>query len=186
MYDSIVSENKVPQVNITFVDAANFERLQSAHFKMQDFKDVIRQGSSSSAMSVMTLSYLISLNNYLSEIALGRRSELRQLALTANESHYTEFAVMQDMTTPSPPLYLGEQAKLCYDTLPVDDHSLIIVVQKGFLNHLADNKDNYREFVLACIRCMDRFNCDLSQLNHLYLQLQLTAAPFELLRCRIQ
>lgn len=186
MYDTIVSENKAPQVNITFVDAANFNRLQSAHFKMQDFKDVVRQAKANTAMSVMTLAYLIELNNHLSEIVIGQNRVLCQLALTENERTYTEFAVLQDMTTPASPHYLGEQAKLCYDTLPLDDHSLIIVVQKGFLNHLADNKDNYREFVLACIRCMDRFNCDLSQLNQLYLQLQLTAAPFELLRCRIQ
>lgn len=173
-------------LQITFVDAANFERLQSHHFNMAEFVPLIHQQKHKNVLSVMTHAYLIELNHYLSDLLFGFPRGLNQVSLSEREAEYTRYAVSTDMVTPD---YLDScvgETKLFYDTLPIDSHSLIVNVQKGFLNHLADSKDNYREFVLACIRCMDRFNCDKSQLNQLYLQHQLSSAPFELLRCRIQ
>jgi hypothetical protein len=184
--------------SITFVDRDNFTRLQSAHFKMEDFVTVVRSGKPSSQLSVMTHAYLCELNTRLSELVLGQNLPSFGPNQSTKEAQYTEFSVWDDMTRPrmecevmgdsllSRSLTPQKPHELCYDALPVDGQNLLIVVQQGFLYHLADSKDNYKQFVLACIRCMDRFNCDLSQLNQLYLQLQLSEAPFELLRCRIQ
>lgn len=173
------------RVSITFVDRDSFVRLQSPHFKMDEFVTLVHSARSSESLSVMSHAYLAELNTRLSELVLGSSFCFSGPAQTPREAKYTAFAVWQDMTV-SCEDFSEKTPELCYDALPVDGQNLLIVVQKGFLYHLADNKDNYKKFVLACIRCMDRFNCDLSQLNQLYLQLQLTEAPFELLRCRIQ
>lgn len=185
MYNELAGSEPVQRIGITFVDAANFNNLQSQHFKMAEFPELIWSGARQDALSVMTHAYLVELNNYLSELVIGTTPISHHLALSEREKEYTRFAVHGDMTEECY-AQLGDTQKLSYDTLPIDGQTLIVVVQKGFLNHLADSKDNYRAFVLACIRCMDRFNCDLSQLNQLYLRLQLTSAPYELMRCRIQ
>ena len=185
MYNELEASEPVQRIGITFVDAANFNNLQSQHFKMAEFPELIWSGARQDALSVMTHAYLAELNNYLSELVIGVLPiSTHHVPLSEREKDYARFAVQGDMTANCLPL--GDTQKLSYDTLPIDGQTLIVVVQKGFLNHLADSKDNYRAFVLACIRCMDRFNCDLSQLNQLYLRLQLTSAPYELMRCRIQ
>lgn len=173
------------QISVTFVDQDSFKRLQSTHFKMEDFAKLVRSGKPSTALSVMSHAYLAELNRLISDLVLGRIEDYQAPVQTPKEIQYTTYAVWEDMTQSLPTCAL-EPPELCYDALPLDAQSLLIVVQKGFLYHLAGNKDNYKQFVLACIGCMDRFNCDLSQLNQLYLQLQLSDAPFELLRCRIQ
>jgi hypothetical protein len=185
MYNELAASEPVQQIGITFVDAANFNNLQSQHFKMAEFPELIWGGARQDALSVMTHAYLVELNNYLSELVVGNIQISTHVPLSEREKEYTRFAVQDDMKGECC-VPLGDTQKLSYDTLPIDGQTLIVVVQKGFLNHLADSKDNYRAFVLACIRCMDRFNCDLSQLNQLYLRLQLTSAPYELMRCRIQ
>lgn len=185
MYNELAASEPVQRIGITFVDAANFNNLQSQHFKMAEFPELIWSGVRQDALSVMTHAYLVELNNYLSELVIGSTPISTHVPLSEREKNYTRFAVQGDMTAEHC-VPLGDTQKLSYDTLPIDGQNLIVVVQKGFLNHLADSKDNYRAFVLACIRCMDRFNCDLSQLNQLYLHLQLTSAPYELMRCRIQ
>lgn len=173
------------EFSVTFVDRDSFNRLQSSHFKMDDFVRLVRSRKPSSGLSVMSQAYLCELNVKLAELtSLGYNEYILRPPQSPVEIKYTEFAVWEDMTCG--PTTAGEPSELCYDALPVDGQNLLIVVQKGFLYHLADNKNNYKQFVLACIRCMDRFNCDLSRLNRLYLQLQLSEAPFELLRCRIQ
>lgn len=185
MYNELAVSEPTQQISITFVDAANFNNLQSQHFKMAEFPTLIWGGARQDALSVMTHAYLVELNNYLSELVIGSNPISSHIPLSEREKDYICFAVQGDMTEEHC-VPLGDTQKLSYDTLPIDGQNLIVVVQKGFLNHLADSKDNYRAFVLACIRCMDRFNCDLSQLNQLYLRLQLTSAPYELMRCRIQ
>lgn len=185
---SIVSEEiatPVTRLAITFVDKDSFSRLQSAHLKLDDFVSLANNSKPSSALSVMSHAYLCELNRVLSDVVLGYIPDILAPAQTTKESQYTAYAVWEDMTQNHTGL-VDQGAELSYDPLPVDAQHLLVVVQKGFLYHLADSKDNFKQFVLACIRCMDRFNCDLSQLNQLYLQLQLSEAPFELLRCRIQ
>ena len=169
-------------MEIVFVTQDLFVRLQSAHFKLDEFVKAVKLSQTPSVMSTMTHAYLSHLNNKLSELALGQQCFYPGPAITERERKYIEDAVMADMTQECP----TEQSQLCYDTVPVDGNKLLVVVHKGFLNHLAGSKDNYEQFVLACIRCMDRFNCDLSQLNHLYLLLKFVGATHELLRCRIQ
>lgn len=171
-----------------FVDRKNFNRLQSAHFQLKDFETLVCKNTSDK-VSVTTQAYLAYLNKLLREQVLSVDLHYDPPAQAPHEVEYTHSAVWQDMTT----LYNcndiavdTDRSLLCYDTIPINDHGLLIVVGDGFLYHLASNKDNYIQFILACIRCMDRFNCDLSRLNKLYLQLRLSGAPYELLRCRIQ
>lgn len=172
-----------------FVDRKNFDRLQSGHFQLKDFEDLVCKNTSDK-VSVTTQAYLSYLNKMLSEQVLGLDLHYDPPAQAPHELEYTHSAVWQDMTVLEN--YRDDVAVdtdpslLCYDTIPISDQRLLIVVGDGFLYHLASNKDNYIQFILACIRCMDRFNCDLSQLNKLYLQLRLSGAPYELLRCRIQ
>ena len=178
-----VSCNSVREtLEIAFITKDLFVRLQSARFELDEFLKAVKQSQTPSVMSTMTHAYLNHLNNKLSELVLGQQRVYPGPAITERERKYTEDAVMADMVQECP----TEQSQLCYDTVPVDGNKLLVVVHKGFLNHLASSKDNYEQFVLACIRCMDRFNCDLSQLNHLYLLLKFVGATHELLRCRIQ
>lgn len=186
MYNENVECDITKQLKVIFVDAANFNNLQSQHFNLVEFPALIHNGTRKDALSVMTHAYLIELNSYLSDLVFGHICDSIYIPLSQRESDYTKFAVRGDMSPTEACALSDEAQKLSYDTLPIDAQTLIVVVQKGFLNHLADSKDNYRAFVLACIRCMDRFNCDLSRLNQLYLRLQLTSAPYELMRCRIQ
>ena len=171
-----------------FVDRKNFNRLQSTHFQLKDFENLVCKNTSDK-VSVTTKAYLAYLNKLLNEQVLGVDLHYDPPAQAPHEVEYTRSAVWQDMATLDHwdvTAVDTDRSLLCYDTIPINDHGLLIVVGDGFLYHLASNKDNYIQFILACIRCMDRFNCDLSQLNKLYLQLRLSGAPYELLRCRIQ
>lgn len=171
-----------------FVDRKNFNRLQSTHFQLKDFETLVCKNTSDK-VSVTTQAYLAYLNKLLNEQVLSVDLHYDPPAQAPHEVEYTHSAVWQDMTMMESYRVAAvdtDPSLLCYDTIPINDHGLLIVVGDGFLYHLASNKDNYIQFILACIRCMDRFNCDLSQLNKLYLQLRLSAAPYELLRCRIQ
>lgn len=174
-------------LRVTFIDHSNFVRLQSMHFTLEDFPKLIHEGKKTDKLSVMSQAYLSQLNVFLSEVVLGQLIALPTPAQSEKEKQYTLYSVTSDLLCPGyVEVASSDTQKLCYDTLPVDSRSLVVVVQQGFLNHLANNKDSYTQFVLDCIRCMDRFNCDTSQLNKLYLNIRLTGAPYELLRCRIQ
>ena len=175
-------------LNFQFVDRRNFNRLQSAHFQLKDFENLVCKNTSDK-VSVTTQAYLTYLDKLLNEQVLSVDLHYDPPAQAPHEVEYTHSAVWQDMTVLESYRVAAvdtDPSLLCYDTIPINDHGLLIVVGDGFLYHLASNKDNYIQFILACIRCMDRFNCDLSQLNKLYLQLRLSGAPYELLRCRIQ
>lgn len=169
-------------VEIAFVTQDLFVRLQSANFKLDEFIKAVKLSQTPSMMSTMTHAYLSHLNKKLSKLVLGKQWLYPGPAITERERKYIKDAVKADMVQECP----TEQSQLCYDTVPVDGNKLLVVVHKGFLNHIAGSKDNYEQFVLACIRCMDRFNCDLSRLNHLYLLLKFVGATHELLRCSIQ
>ena len=171
-----------------FVDRKNFNRLQSTHFQLKDFENLVCKNTSDK-VSVTTQAYLAYLDKLLNEQVLSVDLHYDPPAQAPHEVEYTHSAVWQDMTmldNCDDTAVDTDRSLLCYDTIPINDHGLLIVVGDGFLYHLASNKDNYIQFILACIRCMDRFNCDLSRLNKLYLQLRLSGAPYELLRCRIQ
>lgn len=183
-------------VNVVFIDADSFHnKLQSTKFTIHDYVQMVLQRKRHPSVSALTFGYFLQLNDFLQLNVLMQSNVVLDMSeraptLTAAELNYVKDSVLMDLTQPSGTYLQAEsqntETKVSYDTLPLDGQTVVVVVQKGFANHLADSKDNFRGFVLACIRCMDSFNCDKTQLNQLYLSLQMTAAPFELLRISIQ
>lgn len=93
--------------------------------------------------------------------------------------------------------YLGEQLNTYlsdevtngdafYEILPVDNENFLVVVGRGFLHHLTQSKDAALQYVLACLGCLDRFNCEASQLNELYLRLLYVQGYHLLIQARVQ
>lgn len=73
-----------------------------------------------------------------------------------------------------------------YEILPIDGKSFLVIVESGFIQFITQSKDSLIEFVLACLGCLDRFKCDASQLNKLYLRLRLIPGFHTLVKARAQ
>ena len=72
-----------------------------------------------------------------------------------------------------------------YEILPIDNENMLVVVSRGFLYHLTQSKDALLQFILACLGCLDRFNCTSLQLNRLYLRLLYVQGYHLLIKARV-
>lgn len=181
---SYQDSNRAHRLQLTFIDEPNYKRLQGVHFTLDDFTQVLEENAMKDRMALLTLAHIQFMNQRLTDLIFGKTWDVPRVALSSRETDYVEETVTEFLVQ-----YGDEDCQperpLCFDTVFIGNSNLLVVVKRGFLNYLAETKDNFKQFVLACIRCSDRFNCDKSQLNKLYLQLQLSDAPYELLRCRI-
>lgn len=142
---------------------------------------------------------LVKLSSYTREPKI---SDLTQAYLLAFQNVFYRWYFGYDVYTPNEGKllssaemnYVGEMVKAAaidptydhslsadrpsYEIQLVDDQSLLIVVENGFLHHLTQSKDTAKGFVLSLLRCLDKFGLTSSQLNAFYLKLT-TIPSFE-------
>lgn len=166
---------------LSFVDRKSFNNLQGREFKLSDFTKVVGNYSEQHpAISTMTQDYMRYLNNQLYYILFG--TTLGDLKYRLNN---TDATYIRDLFFTN---LVNEYATpvAFYEILPVSDTEYLVVLENGFLNYLTSTKNAPQEFVLACLRCMNQFKCDKSQLIRLYLNLRLIADYNKLLAMRIR
>ena len=79
--------------------------------------------------------------------------------------------------------YIGEQKY--YELKVLDDQSLLVIVNKGFLEFVAKSKINLREFYLDLLRAAYNSGTELDMFLSKYIQLGLYDSHYELLKSKI-
>lgn len=165
---------------LTFVDRKSFKNLQSRDFKITDFVKVVSNFSEQhSAISSMTQEYMRYLNNRMYYILFGINLDYGRIVETADSNYIKDLFYTNLVNEYAAP-------DVFYEILPVSDTEYLVVLENGFLNYLTSTKSASEEFVLACLRCIDQFKCDKSQLTRLYLNLRLIPDYSKLLAIRVR
>lgn len=166
---------------LTFVDRKSFTNLQGRQFNLSDFPKVVGNYSDQHpAISTMTQDYMRYLNNQLYYILFGVNLGDQKYRLSNTDATYIRDLFFTNLVNE----YATPEA--FYEILPVSDTEYLVVLENGFLNYLTSTKNAPEEFVLACLRCMNQFKCDKSQLIRLYLNLRLISDYNKLLAMRIR
>jgi hypothetical protein len=178
--DNTTPAPRVP-VNWGFIDRETYASLKESHkaLSIDKFKNLCQKNSEvCKHLSESSNAYVILLNDRVNKVLFGYENGVRPSGLL-NE-HY----LGEQLNT-----YLNEEVNNddpFYEILPVDNENFLVVVGRGFLHHLTQSKDAALQYVLACLGCLDRFNCEASQLNELYLRLLYVQGYHLLIQARVQ
>lgn len=129
-----------------------------------DFSDIWHKGTKASEqLSESSFEYICLIDEFVKQVLL-EHSVCSNNNQTVNGTYLKEQAKQ----------YLNDETEgntSFYEIQLIDNQNFMVVVGRGFLHHVTQSKDNLLAYVLACLRCLDHFNCSYLQLNTLYLRL---------------
>lgn len=130
-------------------------------------------------LSISTLDYLRLLNERIHYVLFGTG-----VATDPHASNPEQEYLLKQLNA-----YLNDSAESdtpFYEILPIDNKSFLVIVENGFLHFLTQSKDTLLQYVLTCLGCLDRFKCEASRLNELYLRLSFIEGYHLLIKARAQ
>ena len=165
--------------HLVFIDRRNYKSiLDGGHVTLGDLTKVVNSYLPK-PKSISTLTHeIIKTINYRCYQTLFGIDLSGFDVLSSQEKTYVYEAVKEILAVPQ------TEEGAFYEILPIDNQAFLVIVENGFLHHLTLTKDNCVAFVLACLRCQDQFSCEKSQLNRLFLNLQLNQQYLRLLQVR--
>lgn len=158
-----------------FIDRDTYNSLRQGGrgLLLTDFTGLmLGQSPVRNKLSDSTIEYINLLNNEIQYALFGGNSSTGQEYLLNQVKGYLNTPCDRD--TPF------------YEILPIDNKSFLVVVENGFLHFLTQSKDTLLQYVLTCLSYLDRFKCEMSQLNKLYLRLSLVEGYHLLIKARVQ
>lgn len=154
------------QTNWRFIDRQTYSALnENRHVSVVgDFCDIWHKDTKAcKQLSEASFEYITFIDKTLKKVLLGEICSV--IGKETLNSNYLEQQAKS---------YLNDQSAentSFYEIQLIDNQNFMVVVGKGFLHHVTQSKDNLLAYVLACLSCLDRFNCNYMQLNTLYLRL---------------
>jgi hypothetical protein len=165
MYDESTSVKKV--ANLVFIDRDTYSRL-SDHAKIKvDILDLINNGNA--GVSELITDWVKQLNRKLSCLVsdFGPVSSSSLGSAQNQEYHkaqYETFAASKDN-------FYGDNEK-CYEIVACPGNGskpyLLAVLNNGFLKRMSESKEEFEEFLLACLRLGSSQSFDISTLLRSY------------------
>lgn len=177
-----VAGNSQSQPSWRFIDTQTYAALKETRHALdpQKFKELWYPDSSSAKrISASTHTYITFVDELVKQVLFNTLSYASQSKKSLDHT-YLEMqakAYLKDKAEPN---------TLFYEFMPIDSENFMVVVGRGFLYHVTQSKDNLQRFVLACLGCIDHFNCTDLQLNTLYLRLNFIQDYTVLLQAKAQ
>lgn len=73
-----------------------------------------------------------------------------------------------------------------YELTSLPNGDILVIMQDGFITHLTESKDNYKQFILDCLCIQYKFNTDSSYLLYCYLNLRIIPDYLETVKLRFE
>lgn len=154
------------QTSWRFIDRQTYSALnENRHVSVVgDFTDIWHKDTKAAKqLSESSFEYITMIDKILKQVLLG------QSAFDLGDGTFNSTYLLAQAKA-----YLNdasEENTSFYEIQLIDNQNFMVVVGRGFLHHVTQSKDNLLAYVLACLRCLDHFNCSYLQLNTLYLRL---------------
>lgn len=165
-----------------FIDRGNFEKLQSKDFNiLKNYSSISVNGNQN--VSLLTTCYLIELNRYLSKLiynsALDDSFYPELGKLTDKEKKYVEDMLHYNLVEDK------AHSEKYYDITVLEDSSVLVIVENGFLAYVMENKENLLKFFLDYLRHSYKYGLSYYEIMKVYLKLKFKDFYFELLKSRL-
>lgn len=165
-----------------FIDRNSFESLQSKDFNiLKNYSSISVNGNQN--VSLLTTCYLIELNRYLSKLicnsALDDSFYPELGKLTDKEKKYVEDMLHYNLVEDK------AHSEKYYDITVLEDSSVLVVVENGFLAYVMENKENLTKFFLDYLRHSYKYGLSYFEIMKVYLNLKFKDFYFELLKSRL-
>lgn len=164
-----------------FIDRETYASLKESRkaLSIDKFKDLcFEDNEACKHLSASSRTYLKLLNDRINYALFGYAKGVRSSGML--DEQYLDAQLVAYLNE------APEREDAFYEILPVDHENFLVVVGSGFLYHLTQSKDAAVAYVLACLSCIDRFNCASPQLNELYLRLLYFPGYHLLIQARVQ
>lgn len=169
---------------IGFIDKTYFKSLSDKNTTIEDiYNSTYNSYNNNKNISDLTKSYLNYVNKEIFRIVLNIFLNEGSDTKT-QETEYVKSKFKAEVLEQECVLY--PEDNLCYEIIPVNNDKFLIVISKGFINYVTSTKENYKEFLLSCLRAFDRFNCSTSVINKLYVNLLLNDKYLDLVKLRVE
>lgn len=182
VYQPIAKQEVYPVLG--FIDNTYFKSLSDKNTSIEDIYDYTRvYENRKESVSNLSLAYIEYLNKELFRILVNIDLGDCKNLVSSQERDYIKTKFKAEVLSPS--LDYIPQDNLCYEIIPVNNDKFLVVISKGFINYVTSTKENYKEFLLSCLRAFDRFNCSTSAINKLYVNLLLNDKYLDLVKLKI-
>lgn len=178
-------------MNVFFIDRETYNKLTSKQFSNEDIcKLIYTSGNDNSfkakadTVSLLTKSYIEYLNNELLNMittAISRKGYFNYFNTLRNKE--------QDYIKDEFNSYFKENyssfnnVKKYYEITILPNSTLLVIMERCALSYIIENKNNFQEFILSCLRYQYKF--DLSGfLLRTYINIRLNGSFFDLLKSR--
>ena len=178
------------QANFFFIDKDNYENLQDKNVNLWEVVDLVSGNSKSDKFSLLTREFIRILNFKIGDVLLsdnGRyfssvvseSGQSCQLNMTEQEQSYVERKIKTFLT--------GSTTQYC-EIIPVsqgEKHAFLVVLDTGFMDFLAESKDNVKLVYLKFLSFLYKYNLDISSLMSSYIKLETNPERFAYIKTTI-